>query len=84
LRLGVETLQVDHGAFTKNRALETADVQTFSEWTQGPSGKEQIRRNYAAACLLKVPHSLKGISVRHTGPGAVIQVDGILLLPAAR
>ena len=81
LRLGVETLQVDHEAFAKNRALETGRVNVFSEWTQGEADKMRIRRNYAASCTLNSPRELKSITVRHAGDTAVVQVDGILLLP---
>ena len=81
LRLGVETLQVDHEAFAKNRALAAVDIRVFSEWTQGPADKARIRRNYAVVCPLNAPHSLKSITVRHAGAAAVVQVDGILLLP---
>ncbi len=81
MRLGVETLQVDHESFAKNRALAVSDVQVFSEWTQGDADKARIRRNYKASCPLSAPHPLKSITVRHVGAAAVVQVDGILLLP---
>ncbi len=82
LRLGVETLQVDHDAFAKNLALSVGDVKVFSEWTQGAADKAQTRRNYAAICPLKSPRPMKSVTVRHAGSAAVIQVDGVLLLPA--
>jgi hypothetical protein len=82
LRLGVETLQVDHEAFAKNRALDTDRVRVFSEWSQGSDEKSPVRRNYAATFPLELPHGLRSITVKHVGVAAVVQVDGIVLLPA--
>lgn len=82
LRLGEETLQVDHEAFAKNRVLKAEHVRVFSEWTQGDAEKARIRRNYAASWPLNPHRALKSVTVRHAGVAAVVQVDGIVLLPA--
>ncbi len=82
LRLGVETLQVDHEAFAKSKVLAATDIQVFSEWHPGAADKTRIRRNYMALCPLYSPRPLTGITVSHAGAAAVIQVDGIVLLPA--
>lgn len=82
LRLGVETLQVDHEAPAKNRTLAVGELQVFAEWVQGKADKARTRRNFAVSCPLSSPHALKSVAVRHVGAAAIVQVDGILLLPA--
>ena len=81
LRLGVETLPVDGEFFAKKEALAANEVQVFSQWVQGRDDQARTRQNYAASCSLNTPRALKSIVVKHDGAVAVVQVDGVLLLP---
>ncbi len=82
LRLGAETLQVDHESFGKSRASADGHTRVFSEWTQGEAEKRQTRRNYAAVCPLGSSRPVQRILVKRADTAAVVQVDGILLVPA--
>ena len=81
LRLGRETLQVDQDAHGQDRSPADTAVRVFSEWTVGKGEKQRIRRNYGAVCALHAAQTVTGVRISHTGADAVVQVDGIVLLP---
>ena len=81
LRLGRETLQVDHDAYAQGRSSVDTEVRVFSEWTTGEGEKQRIRRNYGTVCALHSARTVTGVRISHTGADAVVQVDGIVLLP---
>ena len=78
LRLGRETLQTDHRAFAREKALEREAVPVFETWTAGDGGD---RANYWAEFRPARPLRLSAVRITHAGTSGVLQVDEVVLLP---
>lgn len=78
LRLGRETLQTDHEAFARDKALDKETVPVFETWTVGGGEK---RANYWAGFRPARPLRLSAVRIRHAGKSGVLLVDEVVLLP---
>jgi hypothetical protein len=78
LRLGRETLQTDHEAFAREKALEKGAVPVFETWTAGDGGG---RCNYWAEYRADRPRCLSAVRISHAGASGVLLVDEVVLVP---
>lgn len=77
LRLGRETLQTDHQAFAREKALEQGAVPVFDTWTVGDGAG---RCNYWAEYRTG-PRCLSAVRITHAGTAGVLLVDEVVLVP---